>query len=84
MDFVICDKKNISPILAIELDDSSHLRQNRMERDEFINQVFEDIELPLLRIPVKAAYNVEDLTTKINEAIQRKKHISQLAKPPSA
>jgi len=33
IDFVICDKESISPIFAIELDDSSHNRADRQKRD---------------------------------------------------
>ena len=33
VDFVLCDKKYISPKVAIELDDRSHGREDRQERD---------------------------------------------------
>lgn len=38
VDFVICDPL-IEPILIIELDDSSHNRKDRQERDAFVDDV---------------------------------------------
>lgn len=39
INFVLCDKENIEPLIAIELDDSSHGRPDRMARDIFIDRV---------------------------------------------
>ena len=69
MDFVICDSQSLKTLLAIELDDSSHLNLNRMERDEFINDIFKQAQFPLLRIPAKASYSVQELKNQIQEAI---------------
>ncbi|MBO8160637.1 MAG: DUF2726 domain-containing protein [Thermosipho sp. (in: Bacteria)] len=69
VDFLICDTENITPILAIKLDDSSHTRRNRKERDQFMDMVFKDAELPLLRIPAKDSYSLQELSKKINALI---------------
>ena len=69
IDFVICDSQSLKTLLAIELDDSSHLNLNRMERDEFINDIFKQAQFPLLRIPAKASYSVQELKNQIQEAI---------------
>ena len=37
VDFLVCDAKTMTPRLAIELDDKSHERADRMERDEFVD-----------------------------------------------
>ncbi len=37
VDFVLCDPKSMRPILAIELDDTSHKRTDRAERDAFVD-----------------------------------------------
>ena len=60
IDFLICDAM-LTPVVAIELDDCSHTRQNRLSRDEFVNQVFATAQLPLLRIPVRRSYAPNDL-----------------------
>jgi hypothetical protein len=47
--------------LVIELDDSSHRRRDRMERDAFVNRVMSTIGLPIWHVPCAARYNVADL-----------------------
>ena len=37
-DFLLCDK-NMKPVLAIELDDSSHTRPDRQDRDIFVDEI---------------------------------------------
>ncbi len=51
VDFVLCDKQNLSPKLAIELDDWSHERYDRQERDREVERILKDAGMPLLRIP---------------------------------
>lgn len=57
VDFLLCDPLTMKPRCGIELDDSSHTRRDRQERDEFVNEVFEVAGLPLLRVPTKSAYS---------------------------
>ena len=70
VDFVVCDTLMYNSLLAIELDDSSHNRKDRIERDQFINEVFERAGFPLLRIPAKASYNVQDVRKQVMEIIE--------------
>lgn len=42
VDFVICDK-NLTAQCIIELDDSSHNRIDRMERDKFVDEVLKSV-----------------------------------------
>lgn len=49
VDFVICDKVYIKPLLAIELDDKSHEREDRIERDEEVERILNEAGMPLLR-----------------------------------
>ena len=39
LDFVLCDR-DLAPMLAVELDDSSHDQTERVERDDFVDPVF--------------------------------------------
>jgi len=50
VDFVFCDKANIKPLLALELDDASHEKEERIERDEEVERILKDAQLPLIRI----------------------------------
>ena len=50
VDFVLCDKIKLNPILAIELDDWSHALPERKERDGMVEQMLKDAKMPLLRL----------------------------------
>ncbi len=47
-DFCFVDKKTFEPLLLVELNDSSHNRADRMERDEKVAAICEDAGLPLV------------------------------------
>jgi hypothetical protein len=61
LDFVLCSRDTLAPRLAIELDDSSHSRAARRERDSFVDAALSAAELPLLRVPVRRGYSPHDL-----------------------
>lgn len=71
IDFVLVDKENCEIKLCIELDDSTHNQNKRKKRDEFINKLFEDLEINLIRYPVYKVYYKETI----------KKHILEKIKP---
>ncbi len=64
IDFVICDRA-LSPIIAVELDDSSHQRPDRVARDRDVNRIIEIASLPLLRVPVRRAYDAVDIAKQL-------------------
>jgi hypothetical protein len=67
IDFVLCKSDMLSPVLVIELDDSSHQESKRQERDRFVNEIFCQAELPLLRVKAKRSYSTEELSLAIKE-----------------
>lgn len=69
VDFLLIQKSDGNPILGIELDDSSHDEEDRMSRDAFIDTVFASAGLPLLHIPVKQAYDRNEIHRLISEAL---------------
>ena len=69
IDFLLCHPQTMRPLLGIELDDASHARKERIERDEFLDRAFAAAGLPLLRIPAQRAYNTRELEEKINRYI---------------
>ena len=71
VDFVLCDPKTLKPRLAIELDDSSHQRPDRQERDAFVEQVFANARLPLVRVPAQSTYNTQELAAQFKKALQK-------------
>ena len=62
VDFLVCDAKTARPLVGIELDDKSHQRADRQERDEFVDTVFKVAKLPILRIPAKRTYSVSEVS----------------------
>jgi len=59
LDYVICDKIYLSPLLAIELDDNSHSRNDRRDRDREVERILKEAGIPLLRIPYSEKNNRE-------------------------
>lgn len=70
IDFVLVDKTNCRIKLCIELDDSTHNNPKRVERDLFINKLFQDLEIDLLRYPVYNVYYKETLKKRIVDSIK--------------
>lgn len=64
IDFVICNAAS-SPLIAIELDDSSHRRPDRVARDRDVNRILEIAALPILRVPVRRAYDGADIAKQL-------------------
>jgi hypothetical protein len=60
LDFLICDA-TLAPVVAIEFDDSSHARADRKARDQFVDATLAAAEIPIVRIPVKRSYVIEDI-----------------------
>jgi predicted RNA-binding Zn-ribbon protein involved in translation (DUF1610 family) len=65
VDFLVCDGASMRPLIGVELDDRSHQRSNRQDRDRFVDQVFEVAGLPLLHVPVRSAYGVAELAASL-------------------
>jgi very-short-patch-repair endonuclease len=71
MDFVLFHKDEFEPILVIELDDSSHQREDRIERDKNIDRILHEAGLPILHVPAAYSYDPLDLLRKIKEKIEQ-------------
>lgn len=66
IDFLLCkDDKFFNPIMAIELDDSSHNAKNRVERDDFVDNAFKSAKLPLYRVKASSSYQPNYLKKEI-------------------
>jgi very-short-patch-repair endonuclease len=67
VDFVLCDKVKLSPVLSIELDDRSHERLDRQDRDREVERILAEAKLPLLRL--KHDFAKENLASMVDGAI---------------
>lgn len=69
IDYTIVNNKNCRIVCCIELDDYTHNYQNRTERDNFINELFDSVGIKLHRVKVSNYYNIEELENKIKESL---------------
>ena len=57
LDFVIVRATDTRIMLAIELDDASHERADRIARDELLDTIMHDAGVPLVHIPVRIMHD---------------------------
>ncbi|MCC6908620.1 MAG: DUF2726 domain-containing protein [Phycisphaerales bacterium] len=65
VDFVICSAEGLRPLLVIELDDRSHEREDRRQRDAFVDRALAAAGLPVWHAPAAAGYRVEELAERV-------------------
>src|SRR5438105_1342592 len=71
VDFVLCDQVTLAPVVAIELDDSTHYRRDRAERDAFMNELFRVIGLALIHQRVQMGYDPGAIERWVDAALAR-------------
>lgn len=79
LDFLVCDSLTMKPLFGVELDDSSHKRNDRQERDEFVESVCQVAGLPLLRVPVQREYNSREIAAQIAPLLKDKVNVPVVA-----
>jgi hypothetical protein len=57
VDFLVCDKATMKPIYAIELDDKSHLSEKSKKRDDFVDKLYTQTGLRLVRVQARKDYS---------------------------
>jgi hypothetical protein len=76
IDFAVCEAETMKVLYAIELDDSSHNRKNRQERDEFVNQAFAAAGLTLLHVDCKRGYSQQEMINVLFAPMKQKRAVS--------
>ena len=66
VDFLLCKPGSMRPVAGVELDDRSHERADRRERDQFFEEVFRVAGLPLLRFPAQHTYSPNEIYDRLN------------------
>jgi Protein of unknown function (DUF2726) len=61
VDFVILEKNSSRILGVVELDDRSHLRDDRKERDQFVDEALEGAGIPILHYPCQRNYDFREL-----------------------
>lgn len=69
VDFLICTN-DMKPLIAIELDDSTHNQPDRKTRDDFVNSIIANTNMPLLRFKA-GEWNSEIIKHRIAQALSQ-------------
>ncbi|MFA5961954.1 MAG: DUF2726 domain-containing protein [Parcubacteria group bacterium] len=70
VDFLVCNYATTKPLLAIELDGKSHNSAQRKKRDNFIDELYKAIGLPVEHISVGG--NFSELSQNIRNILENK------------
>jgi ssDNA-binding Zn-finger/Zn-ribbon topoisomerase 1 len=63
VDFLLCDPVSMKPLCGVELDDISHTQKKRQERDLFVEKVYREANLKLIRVSAKSGYTQTEIET---------------------
>jgi very-short-patch-repair endonuclease len=68
VDFVLLRPEDLTVIGVIELDDRSHERQDRADRDQFVDEALRQGGIPICRIKNRRQYDLNALCQQLNTA----------------
>lgn len=80
-DFVMCNKDDLSVVAVIELNDKSHQKRRRQERDKLLAGICAEVKLPFIQITAQPAYSVSDTRAQILAALETREETIVL--PPN-
>ncbi len=69
IDFLLCDPTTMQPVLAIELDDASHNRKDRQDRDIFLDKALTAAGLAILHIKAARSYSIAEVQRQIASVV---------------
>jgi len=68
VDFVILRVEDLVVLGVVELDDRSHSRQDRIDRDGFVDDALRQCGIPVCRVKAKRSYDLNELCAQLNDA----------------
>ena len=72
LDFVLCSKDDMSPVLAIDLVHNNGKDGYKMQRDWFVNGSLDAASIPHVRIKVRSDYKTQDIKDCIEAKLPQK------------
>ncbi len=69
VDYVLCDRQGHEVLCVIELDDRSHQRRDRQERDRFVDAAMRSAGIPIFHFPAQNRYRIAELKTSLNQVL---------------
>jgi len=73
LDYLLVSPKQTRITAAVELKDSSHQRQERMERDRFVAEALAAAWIPLIEFPIYQTYDPRKIRRRILSAVNTMK-----------
>lgn len=71
VDFLLCETATMKPKLVVELDDQSHQKRDRQERDALVDDALKAAGLPVLHVRAMKGYVPQELFEQIQLAINK-------------
>jgi hypothetical protein len=65
IDFLLCERYTLKPLLAVQLYDHSLPKASRKKRDTYIDRVFKAARLPVLHLVAQEDYHLKSLALRI-------------------
>ena len=69
IDFGIFDKTNLRPLLLIEINDKTHLQNNRKERDKKVREICEEAQINIITFWTNSENKENYIIYKINDTL---------------
>jgi hypothetical protein len=71
VDFLLCDRSSLTPLVAIELDDATYLPRELAERDALVSDALRTVGVALIRQRIQKSYDAETIARWIDAAMPR-------------
>ena len=71
IDFILSDKESCRMRLCIQLDDPYNKERQKIRRDKFINELFSELNIKMIRIKINEEYNKEHLENQIRQIVSQ-------------
>lgn len=72
IDYCIVDKASYSPLLLIELNDASHNRADRVQRDQKVNEICQSANLPIISFVIGEIESVNTVKKAIAKSMLKR------------
>lgn len=70
VDFVVCNSADLSLVAVVELDDSTHAKADRKDRDAFVDSALTSARIPILHVPASLSYSPAQLRSQIDSLVR--------------
>lgn len=70
VDFLLCDPATMRPLVGVELDDRSHDLPERQARDQFVDEVFQAANLPIIHFPARSSYSSAEIKATLQPCLE--------------